>query len=163
METLNKVCIAKEEKYSENNGAWTIFWLFDGVDITVEGGMYAGLPYDYYRVDATREQKKAASVIYMDNQKEGNNYNKYANGGNGADTFVGCIVSLARSRKAPNKTALKVLEFNDRYYSAHFNNWVSATIDLENEATGEIFNNVSLGCIKEIIKGVKQRPFWFEA
>ncbi len=154
------VCLAVDHKYDDSMGAYSIFWLFDGEDVFTEGGMYSGLPYNHYVVNATQDQKDKALAIYTESQIETHNYNKYANNGRGAYTFVGCIVKLARSRKAPNKKDLKVINFNDRYYNSFYGNWVDETVDLIDESTGETYQNISINCIKDVVKGIKELPFW---
>lgn len=157
------VCIATEDCYNSNNGAYTIFWFFDGEKVFTKGGMYSDLSFNTYSVDATEEQIIAASTVYMEKVEETYNYNKYANNGSGTNTYIGCIVSLSRSRKAPNNIPLKVIDFSDRYYNPTFRNWVGEKVDLVNEETGEKFTDISIGCIKEVIKGIKEKPFWFKS
>lgn len=154
------VCLAADHKYDDSMGAYTVFWLFDGESVYTEGGMYSNLGFNHYTVNATVEQKKQALAIHMATVPETHNYNKYANSGRGAYTFVGCTVKLARSRKAPNKKDLKVVGFNDRYYNDFFGNWVDETVDLIDTVTGDTYNNISINCIKEVVKGVKEEPFW---
>lgn len=155
---MKTVCIAVDHKYSDNDGAWSVFYMWDGEKVFTEGGMYSVLAYDAYEVDATREQLEAASDWARANTPYGNNWNKYANNRLGAYTFVGCIVTLARSRKAPNKTPLKVVAHHDRYFDQRFGNWVDEKVTVKDES-GETYT-VSIGCIKEVIQGVQNLPFW---
>lgn len=159
----NSVCVAVDHKYDDSMGSYSIFYMFDGEKVSIEGGMYSNMSFDHYTVNATDEQICEAAKVYNDSVEESNNYNKYANGGTGAYTYVGCIVKLSRSRKAPNKKELKVVAFNDRYYNDYYGNWVSETIDLLDEETGTVYQNISIGCIKEVVQGVKEEIWWTPA
>lgn len=146
-------CVAIDHKYDESMGAYIVAYLWDGERVFKEGGIYQDT--DYATVTATQEEKLAASKWVEQNTEEGANYNKYAR----CNTFVGCIVTLKRSRKAPNKKPLKVTGFHDRYYSDHFMTWVDEKVDCLDEETG-ISYTVSIGCVNELVKGVKSLPFW---
>jgi hypothetical protein len=134
--------------------------MFDGEHVYTEGGIYSDLAYNHYTIDATTDQIIEASLIHLQQIPETRAYNKYANGCKGAYTYVGCIVKLARSRKAPNKKPLLVINFKDRYFNNSYNVWVDEKIDLLDTETGTRFNDVSINCIKETVKGVKNAPFW---
>ena len=154
------VCVATEDFYSENNGAYTIFWMFDGEHVFTVGGMYSTLAYNHYTIDATNDQIIEASLIHLQQLPETRAYNKYAIFHKGANTYIGCIVTLARSRKTPNKKPLLVINFVDRYFNNSYNVWVNEKIDLLDTETGTRFNDVSVTCIKDLVKGVKHAPFW---
>lgn len=161
--TNNKiVCVAVDHKYSDNNGAWSEFYLFDGVNVWTEGGMYSDLAYNTYEVDASHEQIVEAAKIANAKKSPTNNYNKYANNRSGAYTYVGCIVKLSRSRKAPNKRDLKVVAFHDRFFNSHFNSWVNESIDLIDEE-GNRYDSVSTNCISEVVQGVIENEWWTPA
>lgn len=153
-----KVCIAKDDKYDDSMGAYTLFYLWDGEQVMVEGGIYSGLPYNTYEVNATHEQKVAASQAYMDAQKEGFNFNKHCYSGRGAYTFIGCVVELSRSRKAPNKTPLEVIAFFEGGYDSRYNHDRPEQVTVTDGENNWI---VSSSCINKVIKGVKEKPFWF--
>tara|TARA_R110000850_G_scaffold17233_2_gene53196 strand:+ start:799 stop:1506 length:708 start_codon:yes stop_codon:yes gene_type:complete len=151
------VCVAVDHKYSDNNGAWTEFTFFDGVSFTSKGGMYSNIGYDSFKVNATPKQLRKASLIALERAPEGYCYNKYAGNG-GANTYVGCLVKLSRSRKAPNKTELTVLEWFDGGYNSQLNNYTPDQISVTDGVNTWV---VSASCIKEVIKGVKEKPFWY--
>ncbi len=151
------VCVAVEDKYSDNNGAWTVFTFFDGQEFTTKGGMYQDLRHNAYQVNATIKQLRKASIIALEQAPEGHNYNRYAGNG-GTDTYVGCLVKLKRSRKAPNNTELKVLEWFDGGYSGRYNNYIPDQIRVTDGSQRWI---VSASCISEVVKGVKESPFWY--
>ena len=155
---METVCLAVDHKYDESNGSYSVFYMWDGEKVTTEGGMYSQLAYNHYSVNATEEQIKAASDHVRETAEEGHCYAKYANGGQGAYTYVGCVVKLSRSRKAPNNVELKVVGYTDRFFNEKFGNWVEAKITVV-DTMGEEYD-VSVGCIKEVVKGVKKLPFW---
>jgi hypothetical protein len=144
------VCVAADHSYDESMGAFTTFTLFDTVNnsLSTKGGMYSDLSFDAYTVDATDSQIKQATKIYMESAKELSFEINY----------IDCIVTLKRSRKAPNKKPLKVIGYAESYYNGTF--YTNETINLEDTVTGETFFNVSTSCIKDIVKGVKKAPYW---
>ena len=154
MANSNKVCIAVSDGYDDSMGAYLVNYFFDteSKEVSTTGGIYSDEPRA--RIDATKEQIIEAEKHYMEALGESHNYNKYA----GCNTYVGCIVKLKRSRKAPNKTALKVVGFHDAYYDSRFNNRVSPKVDvlLDDETTV----TVNINCIDEVVKGIKEKPFW---
>lgn len=153
---MEQVIVAVEEKYSDNNGNYQIAHVWNGECVTQIGGVYDS---NVYSVNATPEQFKAASEWAKANAEANptNNWNKYCYGGRGADTFIDCIVTLKRSRKAPNKIPLKVVNFLENVYDARFNNYTGERIEVTDG-----YNNwvVSSGCINEVIKGHVDYPFW---
>lgn len=155
---MEKVCVAIDHKHDDSMGAYSLFYMWDGKQVSTEGGMYSNMAYNHYAIDATDEQIKAASDYMRETTLESHAYNKYANGGRGAYTYVGCVVKLSRSRKAPNNVELKVVDYDDRYFNERFGTWVEAKITVK-DADGVEYG-VSVGCIKEVVKGVKELPFW---
>jgi|GEM_PF-6337785 len=153
---MNQVIVAVEEKYNDNNGAYQIAYLWDGERVEQAGGMYDPA---IYCVNATPEQIKAASE-WAKADAEANptkNWNKYYYGGLGANTFVGCVVTLKRSRKAPNGTPLKVINFLEAAYYTHFNKHLAERVEVTDGYNSWV---VSSGCIDKVIKGVVKYPSW---
>jgi len=140
-------------------GAYTVFYFFDGETVTTKGSIYNPLSFNEYEVNATPEEIYSDSLKVLNQLEDGYCYNKYADNRNGANTFIGCVVSLKRSRKAPNGKPLKVLEYNDRFYNGSY--WIDSSIDLIDSETGLTYTNISVNCITEVITGVKEIPFWF--
>lgn len=155
---MKMVIVAVEEKYNENNGAYQIAHAWDGERVERVGGMYEQV---MYCVNATPDQFKAASEWAKANAEANptNNWNKYCYNGRGAFTFIDCIVTLKRSRKAPNGTPLKVVNFLEAGYNARFNNHVAERVEVTD---GESTWIVSSGCIDEVVKGVVEYPLWIE-
>lgn len=152
------VCVAKNDLYDESMGAYSMFYLWDGEKVITRGGMYSGLSFDAYSISATLEQKIEASAAYMAAQEEGLNFNKYAYNGRGTNTYVGCEVILKRSRKAPNGVVLGVVSFSESYYCSYYNNEVGEKVVVTD---GFSEWEVSVNCIDTVVKGVKEKPFWF--
>lgn len=94
------VCVLVHHGYDESMGAFTYAFFWDGEKVTEQGGMYSDLAYDAYKVTATTEQIKAAAEWYNVNHVDTNSF-----------TYLGCVVKLKRSRKAPNNTPLKVVDY----------------------------------------------------
>lgn len=154
-----KVCIAIDHKYDDSMGAYSVFYFWDGQNVSTKGGMYSGLAFNAFEVNATHEQVIEASAAYMETVPETYNYNKYCYGRRGCNTFIGCIVKLHRSRKAPNSTELKVTEFHEAYYCKRYNQHVPEKITVTDSVNSW---TVSSNCIKEVVKGIKEKPFWYK-
>lgn len=149
----NIVCVAADHCYDDSMGAYVVAYLWDGEKVTREGGIYQNT--DYTSANATIEEKRAASVWLESNIDYSANYNKYAK----CDTYVGCIVTLKRSRKAPNNVPVKVIDFIDGGYNSRFNSYESEKVVVETEQ-GERFT-VSYGCIDTLVKGIQKFPYWY--
>jgi len=64
MKTLNTlVCVGTSERYNDNNGAYTMFYMFDGVTVTTEGGSMSGLKFDAYTVTNDLDLIVKASLV----------------------------------------------------------------------------------------------------
>lgn len=136
--------LATEEMYCESNGAFDILHVCDehgNVDfITLRGDEVApSLP------KASAELRAIAAQNFINNKCDIN-----AKRGH-----IGCTVILQRSRKAPNKVELTVLDYAEAHYDARFNQWVDAKVAVDVEGS-KVWVNAS--CIKEIVKG--KRPYW---
>ncbi len=149
---MTSVCVAIDEKYSDNNGAYQIAYFWDGISVSVGGGMYDGAAYS---VNCTPEQKQAAIDWMQSNCQLTANWNKYCYRGLGAFTYIGCIVKLARSRKAPNGVDLKVLDFYESRWDGSYK--VSEQVKVTD---GDNVWIVSSSCIAELVQGIKDLPFW---
>lgn len=152
------VCIATDDRYDDSMGSYTVFYFWDGEKVTIEGGMYSDLAFNAYEVNATLEQKVQASEWYVKNTEKGVNYNKYCYNGRGANTYIGCIVKLKRSRKAPNNVNLKVTDFFEGGYCSRYNQEVTEKVEVTD---GENTWVVSSNCINEVVEGVIELPFWY--
>ena len=148
------IVVAVDECYNDNNGAYQIVYVWDGEKVSTTGGMYCS---DNYSVNCTSEQFEAARAWQIENTPETVPFNKYCYGGRGADTYIGCKIKLARSRKAPNKTVLTVTGFHESYYSERFNSLVPEQFTVTD---GEEKWTVSTGCFAELVEGVKEYPRW---
>jgi len=152
MSVSNIVCVAIDETYTDNNGPQTEFIFFNPTteEFTSEyANGYTKYSFDSFSIDATFAQRLQASKAHKAQSKvldwEVN--------------LIDCVVILQRSRKAPNKTPLKVVSFQDRYYNGRY--YTNQTVSLINETTGETFYNISTSCIKEVLQGVKKDLFWY--
>ena len=150
------VVVAVDERYNDNNGAYQDVYLWDGESVTMAGGMYCS---KVYSVNCTPEQFEAAKQWQRDNTPETIPYNKYCYNRLGAQTWIGCIVKLARSRKAPNKTPLRVTAFHEAYYDTRYNNQVVEQVTVTD---GQQSWTVSSNCINELVQGVKDYVYWAE-
>lgn len=64
MKTLNTlVCVGTSERYNDNNGAYTMFYMFDGETVITEGGSMSGLKFDAYTVTSDLDLIVKASLI----------------------------------------------------------------------------------------------------
>lgn len=151
---LTPVVVAVAEMYNDNNGAYQDVWLWDGEQVTISGGMYCN---KVYSVNCTTDQFEAAKAWQRENTAETIPYNKYCYNRLGAQTFLGCIVQLKGSRKAPNKTDLTVIEFHESYYDNRYNQHVTEKVTVTD---GQESWTVSSNCIDKLVKGVKEYVFW---
>lgn len=151
-----KVCLFADHKYNDNNGAYTVFTLFDTVtkEYSIEGGMYSDLAYNHYVPTGDLDVIFMASQACTPQQQDGI-YNKYA----GRYHYAGCVVTLKRSRKAPNKTPLLVVGDRDGGYNSMYNNYQPDEIMVKLDDGSQVW--VSVGCISEIVEGVYNYPIWY--
>ena len=151
---MNEVIVAVDDKYSDNNGAWQVAYVWNGERVSVTGG-----PYDdqVYKVDASEEQIREASEWMKKNTKPTVPFNKYCYQGRGANTYIGCLVTLKRSRKAPNGTPLCVRAFIEGGYDKMYHRYTPEQVVVSD---GEQEWVVSSGCIHDVIQGVVELPFW---
>ena len=64
MKTLNTlVCVGTSERYNDNNGAYTMFYMFDGETVTTEGGSMSGMSFNTYTVTSDLDLIVKASLI----------------------------------------------------------------------------------------------------
>lgn len=150
------VCVAVESKYNDNNGAYDIGYFFDGHSVSVESNLYSD---KLFKVDATPEQIRKASIAYMEDEKNADYApNKYLHNGRRGNTFIGCKVVLQRSRKAPNKVELLVTDFYEGGYNSRFGGYEADKIKVTDGADSWV---VSVSCIKDVTKKVTEKPFWY--
>lgn len=136
--------IAVEELFCESNGA------FDILHVCNEFGE---MDFITLRCNDTAPNLEKASA---DLRKKAAEYYITAK----LDTnikrgHIGCTVVLSRSRKAPNKTPLKVVDFIDAHYDSRWNQHVDAKIAVDVEGV-KVWVNKS--CINAIIRG--KAPYW---
>lgn len=146
------VCVAVDDKYSDNNGPYQVAYFWDGEKVEQRGGMY---DHAVYSADCTDAQLKAAAEWMIANTSESANWNKYCYGGRGANTYIGCTVKLTRSRIAPNNTPLKVIAFYESEYNGSYKTPERVVVTDGHERWA-----VSSGCIKELVKGIKDVVYW---
>lgn len=141
------VVVGVDQCYSDNNGA------FDVVHVWSEGEVVSHTLRDNDgnvtpKVNATEEQKAVAGDWMQSHSKD-------VNVRNGCATYIGCTVILQRSRKAPNKVALDVINHKDRQWNGNYMRYDEEQICVKvNDAAVW----VSVGCIKEVVK--YRRPWW---
>jgi hypothetical protein len=124
-------------------------WLWDGSILHCEGGPYTDVCHSNYTINATADQIKAAGDYYQQIFKDACNKN-------GTTLYLGCVVELSRSRKAPNKTPLLVLNHKDRKWNDYYRTFDPEMILVEiDEQRAEW---VSVGCVKNIVQ--YRRPWW---
>lgn len=145
------VVVAVDHKYNDNDGAYSIAVVWDGsvaVSHNYSNG-YNGVKFDAAVKDATDEQVKAAAEWYI------NTYKDISEDHRGNPTFIGCTVTLSRSRKAPNKTPLKVTKYAAGGYNKRYGCWdqPKVCVDVQGQPVW-----VSVGCISEVLQG--DTPWW---
>lgn len=134
--------LAVEELYCNSNGAFELIHVWNGEEIIIHHSR-DGFNINS-AINATPEIKAIASEWYQLNVKDTRKH-----------TYIGCTVILARSRKAPNKIPLKVLDFIEGGYDSRYNQYIDDKITVLHD-DGHITINAS--CIKEVILGAA--PYW---
>lgn len=144
------VVVATEDKYNDNDGAYHLAYVWNGetVSIVNYSNGYNNVPYNAAVKDANPYQVEDA-VNWWINVRKDLSYR------NGNPTFIGCVVTLQRSRKAPNKTPLKVINHELGGYNSYYMQHDPERVCVEHEGQA-IW--VSVGCIKEVVQGA--RPWW---
>ena len=140
------VVVAIDHRYNDNDGAYSVAFFWDGESVTSDcfADGYNQGRFDDVKVNATTEQKAAAADWWQAN-------NLQAHG----KELLNCTVMLQRSRKAPNKTPLLVVDYDAGGYNARFNQYDPEQVAVN--VNGNIVW-VSIGCIKDVVKG--KRPWW---
>lgn len=144
---MEKVIVCVEQCYSDNNGAFDVVYYWDGESVeteTLTESSAASSP----SVNATRLQKMEAGDWMRVNSKD-------INVRNGVATYIGCTVILQRSRKAPNKIELEVINHKDREWNQNYMRYDDDQICVNVDGVSVW---VSTGCIKDVVK--YRRPWW---
>lgn len=144
--TFSPVVVAIDHCYNDNDGAYSIAFLWDGESVTSDcfaNGHNQGR-FDDVKVNASEQQKADAANWWQANKLQAHK-----------EELIGCTVVLQRSRKAPNKTPLLVVNYDAGGYNARFNQYDPEQIAVNID--GAIVW-VSIGCVKEVVKG--KRPWW---
>lgn len=143
---MEKVIVAVERCYSDNDGAFDVVFYWDGVCVDQETfrGDYGVTP----KANATDEQVSAAGDWMQASSGDVSVRNSVA-------TYIGCQVTLQRSRKAPNKRPLMVVNHQDREWNNSFMRYDDEKICVDVDGAGVW---VSVGCIKDVVSF--RRPWW---
>lgn len=144
---VGSVVVARDDLYSDNNGPYTLAYIWDGAVLRVENcaNGYDGFGHTDIVVDATAEQIQAAAEFY---QMNFNDTNK--------GTYIGCIVKLKRSRKAPNNVELHVVGSVASSYDNVYMRRIDAKIKVRIDENTYAWVNRS--CIDEVVQ--TRWPFW---
>lgn len=143
---MEKVIVAVEQCYSDNDGAFDVVFSWDGARVkqaTIRGD-YGVTP----KVNATAEQVSAAGDWMQANSVDVSVRNSVA-------TYIGCCVTLQCSRKAPNKKPLMVVNHQDRAWNDSFMRYDDEKVCVDVDGAGVW---VSVGCIKDVVSF--RRPWW---
>lgn len=144
----HQTVVAVDHLHCDSNGAYSVAFVYDRKAQTVTTEVFAdchGGSYNDAVVDATREEIEAAAEAFRKHRP--------TKRVGGTLSYNGCEVTLSRSRKAPNKIPLQVINTYDRYFNGIC--YVSASVDVLHE--GKVIN-VSHSCVNEVIKG--PYPWW---
>lgn len=144
------VVVAIDEKFNDEHGPWSEAWIYDpqGNELLVVGGPYEDLEPGI-RANCTAEQREAAAKAYAYGPC------KNVNRVNGRATFVGCVVVLKGSRKAPNKVQVDVLDYRPGGYNPQYMRHDPEQVKVR---WGDQTAWVSTGCVHEVVRG--RYPWW---
>ncbi|MCG9575410.1 hypothetical protein L1D14_04085 [Vibrio tubiashii] len=147
----NEVVVGIDHRYNDNDGAYSIahIWTGNGIRQVNYANGYNNGSFQDAEINASQSQIDAAADWYINNVKD-------LSYRDGSYTYLGCVVLLARSRKAPNNQPLKVCGYLKGGYSEKYGHWVNDSIQVE--ICDNNFTWVSTGCIKKIVKSAP--PFW---
>lgn len=140
------VVVAINHCYDDNNGSWdeAVVWNGESTETVVYNGPYNSTTGDA-EIDASRGQIDEAINYH---RKQGDL------GLRSRLPYVGCIVTLKRARKAPNRTPLKIVGYDEGGYNSRYNQKDPERIQVETEG-GEVW--VSVNCIDKVLLGKKPR------
>ena len=154
----NEIIINEECLFNQDWGDYSVLWIWNTKEKVLRTELINGYT-NYYTSDFSKhivnddDILKEASEYYQLNMKD-YNYNKWI--GNGTNTYVGCTVVLKRSRKAPNKVRLKVVEYIQGGYDSYYNHHIPALIVVEDDEG--IRYSTSVSTIDKVVLGCK--PYW---
>lgn len=132
----NKTIVHVRECFSEDLGAYDkVYWL-DGLSLEMTG-LTARDSIPTPRINALPEQIELAQELYTSQAI-------YRQGRH----IIGSTVILQRSRKAPNKVPVLIVDYAERHFDGSY--WQDEKIQVA-DATGELAWTAS-SCIKEILK-----------
>ena len=132
------VVVATEGCYNDNNGAYDLAHCWNGEELKVVNyaNCYNRVSHDAVSTNATEQQIKEASSYYINNVI--------------SKSLLGSTVVLQRSRKAPNKVELVVVDTMEGGYNSQYNNYEPSKIAVLHDGC-KVWVNES--CIKEVVKG----------
>ncbi|QFT40083.1 MULTISPECIES: hypothetical protein [unclassified Vibrio] len=140
-----------DHRYNDNDGAYSIAVIWTGSSIRQENysNGYNNVAFNAAEVNATQEQIETAAQWYIDNCKD-------TSMRDGHSTFIDCTVTLTRSRKAPNNTPLRVVNFSKGGFDDRYGHGQPDEICVKLDDGETVW--VSLGCLKEVVKYAA--PIW---
>ncbi len=145
-----EVVVAIEHLHDDSNGAFSLATVWDGSSLREisYANAYNRGSFDDAEVNANTEQKRAASVWYVENKEDIKMIGNHA-------SYIGCKVVLSRSRKAPNGTPLLVVNFSAGGYNEQFRCHEPSKIAVETE---DSIVWVSASTIKSVVEYAA--PWW---
>lgn len=159
MKNQNAVVVAIEQQYSDNNGAYPVLCMYDTKEdfFFFESGMYQ--PDLECSVNPENDKRREPELV----AKAASAYRRQLIDlahRDGNDTLIGCIVTLSRSRKAPNKVELKVVDYMPRMWNNAYCRYddakVAVLVEHHEAPVQKVW--VSRSCVDKVILG--KAPFW---
>lgn len=130
-----------DERYNDNDGPFFDAYVLDNDEVHK-----VTVRHQYHPLYGA-----SSDLISWDLREKANEIYKSKNKDTNKGIYVGCIVKLARSRKAPNGVELEVVGYTQRHFNHRLNRYIDETITVTD---GESKWSVSIGCIKEVVKGI---------
>lgn len=152
----SEVIVGVDEKHNDNNGAFCLVWLFDEQANCLRRVTVSGTKYPEY-LGATFDVVDNAEII----SKAREAYRKTEKDCSyrvsiGTETYTDCLVVLKRSRKAPNKTPLRVIGYKEGGFNNCFGTYETPQIQVK-DAKGVLYLT-SVKTISEVLEG--KNPCW---
>ena len=145
------VLLSVDERYSDDAGAYIVLHVMhpDTLEVTTIGGAYDSIERHQIKgmTLASEAQRQVAAEIYANSCRD-------LCAKQGHALYIGCMVVLARSRKAPNKTPLKVVDHKDRRWNGY--NYDPEQVKVELPDGSMVW--VGYSCIVSAVRG--KLPYW---
>lgn len=143
------VCVAVENKYNDNDGAYDVGFMWDGVTLSTLKATNQYVPVGFTGVNASDCAKKQAAEWYRKNVKGERD---------GRLTFTGETWKVKRARGIKKGTPVKVIAVTTEYFNGHPTRDV-ATVNIVGDDEA-IDYSIGVNCLDGFVEG--NNPWWYD-